>query len=290
MSFPTSPLSQENILRDIHDPANQLIRTSATLSGATVEVDLDYDTDSVSIGDPVSNNILKINGDGSVDANVAIDSADGDNILVVGTEDGTSSGTKHYFKIGSDGKLEVKDTSSTAVLNSLLTELQQKTEPADIQNTRLLNSATDSVDVPGVATAANQSAQTTILSNINNKTPNLGSAVMANSVPVTIATDQTPIPVTIPAEPLKISGTENGQPSGTEFTFVNSLRNQILAAKDRVQNITYADFGTKNQRVTQIDYSAPSIGSGPGFTARKILNYSLVGVNYRRDSITWTLV
>lgn len=90
--------------------------------------------------------------------------------------------------------------------------------------------------------------------------------------------------------PVRISGTENGSESADEFLFINNLRLQILGAKDRIQNITYADFGTKNQRITQIDYSALSVGNGIGYTARKTIAYTLVGTNYRRDSITWSLV
>lgn len=88
-------------------------------------------------------------------------------------------------------------------------------------------------------------------------------------------------------EPLKISGTEDGTQTGIEFTFVNNLRLQILASKDRDQVITYADFGTKNQRITQIDYIAPSISTS---IARKTFSYTLVGTRYRRDNITWSIV
>jgi hypothetical protein len=115
---------------------------------------------------------------------------------------------------------------------------------------------------------------------------------MAASVPVTIASDQSPIPVqaTLSDEPIKISGTEDGTPTGTEFTFVNNRFQQILKARDREETFTYADFGTKNERVTQIDYVAPSIGAGPGFTARKTFVYTLVGVNYRLDDIIRSIV
>jgi len=98
------------------------------------------------------------------------------------------------------------------------------------------------------------------------------------------------VEVTNLTEPLLTSGTENGQPSGTEFTFVNNRRQQILSAHDRNAQFTYADFGTKNQRITQIDYTSTTIGSGAGFTARMTLTYTLVGTRYRRDSIYWTLV
>lgn len=69
-------------------------------------------------------------------------------------------------------------------------------------------------------------------------------------------------------------------------TPVNTLQ-QILSAPDRIQQITYADFGTKDQRVTQINYSAISVGSQ---IAQKIFSYSLVGNRYRRDTITWNIV
>jgi len=113
-------------------------------------------------------------------------------------------------------------------------------------------------------------------------------------------------------------GTENGEFSGTKHPFmvdadkklrtkdvdsisnllsikssletVNNIKTQILTAVDRSQAITYADFGTKNQRITRIDYTAPSVGSGSGFTARKTITYSLAGNTYRRDSITWSLI
>jgi len=86
------------------------------------------------------------------------------------------------------------------------------------------------------------------------------------------------------------AGSEDGTRNGPKLAFVNNRRLQILAGQDRTANITYADFGTKDQRVTQIDYTAPSIGSGPGYTARLTLSYTLVGNRYRRDSLTWSII
>lgn len=152
----------------------------------------------------------------------------------------------------------------------------------------------------GAATEAKQdteiSSLTTInatLTSIDSGIPTaLGQQTMANSMSVVLASNQTVLNVnaTLVDEPIKMSGTENGQPGGTEFVFVNNLKTQILAAKDREQNLSYADFGTKNQRITQIDYNSPSIGIGIGFVARKTINYTLIGNNYRRDSIVWSLV
>lgn len=94
-------------------------------------------------------------------------------------------------------------------------------------------------------------------------------------------------PTVILDEPLLISGTDTGTISGTEYGYVYNQRQQVLAAHDREQDITYADFGTKDQRITQIDYTSPTF---PGFIVRKIINYTLVSGRYRRDSVDWQIV
>lgn len=68
----------------------------------------------------------------------------------------------------------------------------------------------------------------------------------------------------------------------------NNTRLSILNAADRDQEFTYADFGTKNERITQIDYTSATVF--PGVTARKIFLYTLVGTKYRLDNITWVIV
>lgn len=67
-----------------------------------------------------------------------------------------------------------------------------------------------------------------------------------------------------------------------------NVRTQILAAEDRTQEFTFADFGTKNERVTQIDYESPV--SYPGVIARKTFLYTLVGNKYRLDNIIWEII
>ena len=88
-------------------------------------------------------------------------------------------------------------------------------------------------------------------------------------------------------EPIFTSGTDTGTLAGTEYGYVYNQRQQVLAAHDREQDITYADFGTKDQRITQVDYTSPTF---PGFTVRKIINYTLVSGRYRRDSLEWQII
>ena len=65
-----------------------------------------------------------------------------------------------------------------------------------------------------------------------------------------------------------------------------NIRQRILKAADRESYITYADFGTKNQRVTKIEYLTSTI---PANTASKVIAYTLVGNKYKRDSINWII-
>jgi hypothetical protein len=82
-------------------------------------------------------------------------------------------------------------------------------------------------------------------------------------------------------------GSIDGTASGAKYGFVNNIRSQILAAQDRQSDIEYADFGTKDQRVTKISYTSATF---PGTILEKRLTYTLVGNRYRRDSIDWVVV
>lgn len=68
---------------------------------------------------------------------------------------------------------------------------------------------------------------------------------------------------------------------------VDNLREKILKATDLVQAYTWADFGTKNERITRIDNSAASVGIQ---IARQNFSYTLTVGSYRLDNITWSIV
>lgn len=79
----------------------------------------------------------------------------------------------------------------------------------------------------------------------------------------------------------KISGTVDGTDSGTERTFVNNLRQQVLSSHDLVSAYTWFNFGTKNERFATITYTSATF---PGVTVVQTYNYTLVGTAYRLDS------
>ena len=101
-----------DVIRDTHGTRRLAVDANITVDDITVETrPLQASTDNVAIKDPVSGFILKINTDGSIDTNVQIDSAGGDSVLVVGTEDGTKTGIQHVLEVGSDGMLRVGDNN-----------------------------------------------------------------------------------------------------------------------------------------------------------------------------------
>lgn len=69
-----------------------------TAQNVQATVELDYQEDSVSIGDDVSGNKLKIENDGSINANVEVDAADGDNIGLKVQQRGNSPSDALYNK------------------------------------------------------------------------------------------------------------------------------------------------------------------------------------------------
>lgn len=346
MPAPTNPnrsnLDQTQIFQRAFDEATDRVRVDADISidSATITVETDYTTDSMAIGDPATNNILKINADGSIDANVLISHVDDSIRLGDGTNLITS--TAALGKQGLDVNIIASALPSGAAtettLGNLLTELQGKTEPADAQNIRALSYLTDSVDVPGVAqettlSAINTKIVTTLngikvdgsavvqpvsqsgswvinlptnaatdtlqiagnlsLTSIDNKLPVLGQHNSAGSVSVVLASDQT---LTVNADlnafsstpdSVLLVGSIDGTATGTKYGVVNNLRQQILDSHDRQADFTYADFGTKNQRVTQIDYTSATFS---GSTVRRVFNYTLVSGQYRRDDEIWTIV
>lgn len=85
---------------------------------------------------------------------------------------------------------------------------------------------------------------------------------------------------------VQITGSEDGTKTGTKYGLVYNRKQQILDSADRVANFIYADFGTKNQRITRIDYTSSTF---PGITVKREFTYTLVSGKYKRDNETWSL-
>ncbi len=96
-----------------------------------------------------------------------------------------------------------------------------------------------------------------------------------------------PIPVTLSGGSVTVlgdsitSGTVDGTDTGTERTFVNNYRQQVMSSHDLVPTYVWLDFGNKNERISTITYTSATF---PGVTVVQTYNYTLVGGAYRLDS------
>lgn len=188
----------------------------------------------------------------ALDALTPPNQPDPDNVLIAGSEDGTKGGLKHAVVVDSELKLRVKDVDAIAELANISTVLGNPLE------------------VTGPLTDAELRASPVPVSDADTHT------ALANIIAAIGATGNN---LTI--------GTENGQVGGTQHVFVNNLRLMILASSDVVSSLTYADFGTKNQRITRIDYTSATF---PSVTVRRDFNYVPDGTRYRRTTMPWSIV
>jgi len=67
-----------------------------------------------------------------------------------------------------------------------------------------------------------------------------------------------------------------------------SLKDRILNAPDRTQNISYLNQNTCTERISQIEYTAASIS--PTAKATKIFTYSDTSYRYVISAVNWTVV
>jgi hypothetical protein len=72
-----------------------------------------------------------------------------------------------------------------------------------------------------------------------------------------------------------------GNADDINVTFEDTIAQQIIKASDRTKQFTWLDFGSRNERVSKIIYTAPSVGV---YTLTKTFSYSLSGNAYRLDS------
>ena len=313
--IPASKLSLENVLRDVHDKDTQSLRTTAQATIVVpggLEVAIDHTEDSIRLGNGV-NFFTSTTESGKIGLDVNLINSDlGDirplNVLTDSvaapdvesrldsllTElqlkaDATEAQNIRNLTSVSDSvsvpelintntiltniettlnnPLTTTNPSVEGKLDDLLAELELKADTNEAQNIRDLNSLTDSVSVPELATT------NSILTDIET----------ALYAPLEVNLDA----FTLTPDSVQLVGSNNGLSTGDKFGIVYNIRKAILDAEDRETDITYADFGTKDQRVTAITYTSPTF---PGRSATKQLTYSLVGNRYRRDSIDWVIV
>lgn len=198
---------------------------------------------------------------GSITVTVALDAftkVPADNAIAVGTEDGTQTGVKHALKIGSDGKAEVKDTAADASLASLDTKITTTPNGVKVDGSAVVQpiSATALPLPAGASTSANQTTGNASLASIDSKLNTLGQKASVGSVPVVIASDQLPVPVSgtvgtsidaftkVPADNAIAVGTEDGTQTGVKHALKIGSDGKA-EVKDTAADASLASIDTK---------------------------------------------
>jgi len=89
-----------DVIEDSLGKKRLAVDANFTAQNVDANVELDFDEDSVSIGDATSGNTLAIEADGSINTNVVIDSASGDNIAIVDSDG-------NELNVNPDGSLNI---------------------------------------------------------------------------------------------------------------------------------------------------------------------------------------
>jgi hypothetical protein len=198
--------------------------------------------------------------------------------LPVRTETAGDVAVKIVDKTTNTQQLTVNADGSINVNTSDLSFIDDK---VDVSGSEVsLDAATIAALAPtaGAATEAKQDTQITILNDIKDNSDLTATA--QNQLDTITAIQDLATEASLVAQTAVITSIDSKLEA-------DNIRQQILKSIDRQQDITYADFGTKTQRVTEINYNSALLGAQ---IAKKTITYTLVGNKYRRDSIDWSIV
>jgi len=107
--YPISVITDDQGVRRLAVDAN------LTVKNANLEVNLDSADDQVAVEDPDTGAHIRVETNGSINVNVEMDAADGDNAFAVGSEDGTVTGTRHVVQVNPDLELVTREASTASI-------------------------------------------------------------------------------------------------------------------------------------------------------------------------------
>lgn len=160
-----------------------------------------------------------------------------DNAIAVGTEDGSKNGVKHALKVGSDLKLEVKDTAADASLASIDGKITTTVNGIKVDGSAVTQPVSaSSLPLPtGAATAAKQDTGNASLASIDGKIPASPSQehVTAASPHAARLSDGTAFyKATTPADTQPVSAVSLPLPTGAATAANQATANASLASID----------------------------------------------------------
>lgn len=317
MSGPNAPytaLDANQVIKNVYDETNDRLRTDATLTvgSATIEVSTSHVDDSIRLGDGTNLTTATVVGPKvGLDVNIinsaglatettlsAINTKIPSGLTVTSNRllvDAVFTATNLDIRDLTFARDKVDVSGSTVSVDNFPSVQDVSATDLDIRN---LTFVSDKVDVTGSTVSVDNFplVQDVNITNITLPLPT-GAATEAtlSDIDTKIVTTIDGIKVDAQLEAftgstpdnVQLVGSIDGTKTGTKFGFVNNLRQQVLDSHDRNAIFTYADFGTKDQRITRIDYTSTTFS---GNTIRRDFSYTLVGTKYRRDNEIWTII
>lgn len=108
-----SNLDQQQIMQLVFNQERKSLMVDANVVATVLDTIIRAEHSDIAIKDPVSGHVLKINDNGSINSNIVLDAAE-DNILIMGSENGSATGTKRALRVDSQGN------SKTLTVNNLI--------------------------------------------------------------------------------------------------------------------------------------------------------------------------
>lgn len=123
-----------DVIEDSQGTRRLAVDANITAQIPQLDIDTTYEEDSIAIGDPNTDTLLKINPDGSIDSNIEIDAADGDNVAITSPTTGNTiepnpDGSINVNLIDSVGTIITSYDEVLAVASATLTTIQTYSVP-----------------------------------------------------------------------------------------------------------------------------------------------------------------
>jgi hypothetical protein len=222
MSAPTpSDLDASQCIQGAYDDANGRLRVDASITAP-----------------------LDINGEVLVD----IRATDGDSVLVVGTEDGTPTGTQHVLKVAPDGTL----ITNTTLIGTTNVNIHDSTGGNLTSTSGSLNANITNI-IPVSQSGAWTTGRTWSLLNTTD-------SVNIGNFPATQAVTQSTSPWIISGIVTANIGTTNGLALDSSLTTINTSINTLLKPSSTLNSVT--TVGTIINPVAVTQSTSPWVISG----------------------------
>lgn len=201
---PYTKLSSEQVLQQSFDESNDRLRVDASVSATIGDIQIDAEESDIAIKDRVTDNLLKINADGSIDVNVNINAADGDNVAISdggNTLNINADGSINVDGVATEAKQDVGNSSLSSidgklnsVSNRLIVDGSQVTQPISALSLPLPTGA--STEAKQDAEIAKLTSIETILNSIDSGIPVTGPLTDSElrASPVAISAASLPLP------------------------------------------------------------------------------------------------